>query len=246
MLRSLIRSPLLLLLSGLMLTACGGAPEAGLAPTDEELLGTTEAPLCSGASVSTLTIAGISTYLGEMAGSGSWAVTYPANAVRLEFYIDGVLQSVTEQPGSSGTWYFSQTGVACGTRAFMVKAIPMVIDSGGVRTTCWTSGPLTRSQNVTETCAPTASLSCSFTSPVYDCTGSASGGTNPLTPVWRVSTKNNGSSTWQEGQWYDSAYWNESFICKPWSYSVRVEFRVRDAQGVYSNIATRICSELEP
>ncbi|HSP78850.1 MAG TPA: hypothetical protein VLQ93_09990 [Myxococcaceae bacterium] len=247
MLRNLIRAPRSLLLSGLMLAACGGAPEAELASPAEELLGTAEAPICSGASVSSLTILDISTYQGEMSGAGLWEVTYPANAVRLEFYIDDVLQATTEKSGSrSGSWNFSQSGVACGPRTFRVTAIPMVIDSEGSRTTCWTSGPQSLSQVVTEACAPTASLSCSFTSPIYDCTGSASGGTNPLTPMWRVSTRNNGSSTWQVGEWYDSTSWSGSFVCKPWSYSTRVEFRVRDAQGLYSNIRTSICSEVEP
>ena len=35
--------------------------------------------------------------------------------------------------------------------------------------------------------------------------------------------------------------WSEYFYCKPWSYSTRVEFRVRDANGVYSETWVSTC-----
>ena len=236
------RPPLHLWLSGLLLVGCGGAPEA-LAPSGEPL-GTQEAALCSGLSVTTLSIQGVSTYQGEMAGSGSWAVSTGANAVHLDYYIDGMLRTSEERRSDtrSGTWYFSYSPVSCGSRTFMVKAYPMVIDSAGNTTRCPASGPMTASRAVTEACPPTASLSCTFSSPVYNCTGSGSAGTAPLTPMWRSSTLPNGSSTWQEGQWYDGQ-WSDYFYCKPWSYSTRVEFRVRDANGVYSDISESICGE---
>ncbi|HYO68474.1 MAG TPA: hypothetical protein VEU33_20565, partial [Archangium sp.] len=123
-------------LSGLMLLACGGVPDTDLAPADEPQ-GTTTAALCAGASVTTLSLSGISTYQKEMAGSGDWAVS-TANAVRLEYYVDGALRSSEDRCNASGgttsctgsgPWYFSASNVACGSHAFVVKAYPMVIDS---------------------------------------------------------------------------------------------------------------------
>ncbi|WPB79972.1 hypothetical protein KYC5002_12600 [Archangium violaceum] len=144
----------------LMWVGCGGK-ESGLAPADEPL-GTHEAAVCAGTSVSSLSVAGISTYEGEMAGNGQWAVASPANAVRLEYYVDNVLQSSEERPNPSGTWYFSTTGVACGPpRTFLVKAIPMVIDSAGNRTSCWSSPGKTVTQSVTDAC-PSATIGNSY------------------------------------------------------------------------------------
>jgi hypothetical protein len=131
--------------------ACGNIPET--APTlVEEPLGTRESALCSGPSVSTLNIAGASSYASELASSGSWAVSTSANAARLEYYVDGFLSSTDERTGTSGTWYFSQGGVACGSHTFEVRAYPMVIDSSGNRTTCYSS-PRTVSQTVVEDCS---------------------------------------------------------------------------------------------
>ena len=142
-------APFWALLLGLWLGACGGVPEAGLAPGDEPL-GTQESALCVGLSVTTLTTSGISSYQGELAGSGSWAVSSGANGIRLEYYLDGVLLSVEERLGTSGTWYFSGE-MTCGTHTFQVRGYPMVVDSGGTRTTCY-SGSKSVSQSVTETC----------------------------------------------------------------------------------------------
>jgi hypothetical protein len=143
------RAAVCTLLSASLLVACGGEEAVRAGP--EEVLGTEESAVCSGLSVSTLTIAGASTYQGEMAASGSWVVSSGANAVRLEYYINNVLYASEERTGTSGTWYFSQAGIACGTRTLLVKAYPMVIDSGGNRTTCW-GAPKSASQAVTEAC----------------------------------------------------------------------------------------------
>ncbi|WP_152621875.1 hypothetical protein [Archangium violaceum] len=142
-------SPICVLLSGLLLTACGGVVDA---PEEMELTGTTGLALCSNAAVTSLTINGISTYQGEMAGSGNWAVSYPANAVRLEFRINNVLQSSSELSGTSGGWYFSRAGLSCGSYLFNVKAVPMVIDSGGGRTTCWANTSRSASSYADEPC----------------------------------------------------------------------------------------------
>jgi hypothetical protein len=149
--RELVHSPLWTLLSGLLLVACGGIPETGPGSL-EESPGTHEAALCSGQSVSTFTISGASSYASELASSGSWTVASGANAVRLEYSIDGALYTSEERTGASGTWYFSTTGMACGSHTFTVKAYPMVIDSSGNRTTCFTS-PRTVSQTVIEDCS---------------------------------------------------------------------------------------------
>ncbi|HEX5753893.1 MAG TPA: hypothetical protein VFZ09_47355 [Archangium sp.] len=156
MMRDRTRSSFSLVLSGLLLAACGVAPEPGLAPT--EPLGTREAAMCSGTSVSALDFYGISTYQGEMAGNGGWAVSGGANAIYLDYYVDGALYSSELRMGLSGTWYFSQGGISCGSHLFEVKASPAVIDSSGNQTYCWMSGPRALSQYVQdETCAPPAS-----------------------------------------------------------------------------------------
>lgn len=160
-------SPLCVLLSGLLLTACGGVVDS---PDAMEPLGAAELALCSSSAVSSLTISGISTYQGEMAGSGTWAVSYPANAVRLEFRIDNVLQSASELTGTSGSWYFSKAGLSCGTHTFNVKAWPMVVDSSGGRTTCWSNTSKSVSQYPTEPCPSyCGDLECSWGEDAYNC-----------------------------------------------------------------------------
>ncbi|HEX5746784.1 MAG TPA: hypothetical protein VFZ09_11095 [Archangium sp.] len=149
----LIHSHLRSLLAAVLLTACSSeAPEDRLAHAGEDL-GTVEAQVCSGSNVTTLTIAGISSYQREVAGSGSWTVVSPANAVRLEYFVDGTLFGMDERPGTSGTWYFSAWGMTCGAHGFTVRATPMVIDSAGNRTTCFSTSRST-SQTFTESCPP--------------------------------------------------------------------------------------------
>jgi hypothetical protein len=163
--RELLRVPLHLLLLGL-LAACGNIPDADLEAASPESLGTAEAAMCSGASVSSLTISGISTYGGEMAGAGTWAVTYPANAVRLDYFIDGSMYASEQRYSDtrSGSWSFSMTGISCGSHTFMVKAYPMVVYSGG-STVCLNNSPQSRSQVVSESCTP--STYCGD----YECNG---------------------------------------------------------------------------
>ncbi|HYO54812.1 hypothetical protein, partial [Archangium sp.] len=127
--RDAMHAPLCVLLCGVLWMACGGT-EASPALL-EEPLGTQQAELCSGLSVTALAISGASTYQGEMAASGSWTVSPGANAVRLEYYVDDTLYTVEERVGVSGTWSFSTTGVVCGPRNLVVKAWPMVVDSAG-------------------------------------------------------------------------------------------------------------------
>ncbi|WNG13703.1 hypothetical protein [Cystobacter fuscus] len=140
------------LLVGLLGVGCGGALETPPAPSPLPVAAR-ESKLCAELGVTTLTLTGSNTQQGELAGSGSWAVSGPANGVRLEYYVDDVLYAVEEQPGKSGTWYFSRTGVSCGVlHPIQVKAWPMLIDGDGVRGTC-TSGSKTVSKaDVGEEC----------------------------------------------------------------------------------------------
>jgi hypothetical protein len=144
--RDQARSSLFLLLSGLLLAACGPAPEPEPAPA--ESLGTQQAAMCSDASVTSLTLYGISIYQGEMAGNGGWSVSGGANAIRLDYYVDGGLYTSEVRHGTSGTWYFSQSGFACGPHLFEVRASPAIIDSNGNQTYCWMSGPRSLPQSV--------------------------------------------------------------------------------------------------
>jgi hypothetical protein len=221
-----------------MLAACGGAPEeAGLAPVQEPL-GTQRQALCSGTSVSSLTISGVSSWGGELAGSGNWVMSGGANAVRLEYRVDGSLRTSEERTGASGTWYFSTQGITCGSHTFQVKAFPMVIDSVGNRTTCW-DGPTSVSQAVTQAC-PTASLSCSQSSSTVTCTGSGSGGSGgPYTYTWMEVHQPTETPPWSSG-WYPGGSSN-NFYCVP-SYVffpadfVHFEVKVRDSSGMESPV----------
>jgi len=235
---SMLRSLSAACLSGLLLTACGGAPEIALSP-NTELLVMQQSALCSGLSSLQLTISGISTYQGEMAGAGLWEVSTGANAVRLEYYVDGVLRSVEDRMGNAGTWYFSAAGMACGTRNFVVRAFPMVIDSAGNRSVC-RDGSRSVSQPVAEPCpTPSVSMSCSrFSELEIQCTGSANGGSGTYDPQWQV---------WDLGQpkgWYSSnPMFQRRFYCPVFQtngyyYTKKFEFRVIDSNGVASNIVS--------
>jgi len=206
--RFTIRSPLWALLSGLVLSACG-TPEEGLTP-QQETVGSQESALCSGVSVSSLTVAGVSTYQGEMAGSGNWAVSAGANAIRLEYYVDGALKYYEERLGTSGTWYFSYGGITCGTHSFQVKAVPMVVDSAGTRTTCSSSPTSSSLYYPAENCpTPVTTLSCSrYSTTQIRCTATASQGTGSYTPYWQEYYT---LEAWESG-WY-SGSWTQYFYC---------------------------------
>jgi len=234
------RSALGLLLSGLLLAACGDGdiPGSGLAPS-EEPLGTREAAMCSGLSVTSLTLDGISTYEGELAGAGTYAVSPFANGVSLEFYVDGQTPSTTEVMGSSGSWSYSRTGVACGARTFEVRAYPMVFASNGTKTTCRESyKSVTRI--VTEPCPTTASVSCSrISTSTVRCTGTGGGGSGSYTPSWHTYVYSYYDQF--EYNWPAHPNWTVDMGCRAVSstataYDVmRVDFKVTDSTGVTSN-----------
>jgi hypothetical protein len=236
------RSVLGVLVSGLLLAACGDVPGAEVAPS-EEPLGTREAAMCSGLSVTSLDInGGISTYEGELAGAGDWSVSTFANGVFLEFYVDGQTPSTTERLGSSGSWSYSRTGVACGPRTFEVRAYPMVVASDGTKTICrenYSYRSVTRI--VTEPCPPTASISCSrISTTTLRCTGSASGGSGSYTPYWQEY----GYSYYDQMEfinpWHPSLWTSDMTTCTAVSANataydvVRRYFKVTDSNGVTS------------
>ncbi|AKJ06038.1 hypothetical protein ATI61_110218 [Archangium gephyra] len=232
------------LLSGLLLTACGGAPEAGLAEAGETL-GTQQAALCTGLSVDNLVIDGASSYQGEIAGSGSWLNSIGSNAVRLEYYVDGILRSSEDRMGNSGTWYFSAAGAACGWHSVVVKAFPMVVDSAGNRTTCY-DYPNEASTSVLEYCNPTSSVSCTRTSTTnIRCTGSAAQGTGTYTPYWQYSFTDLDESSYSSG--WTSGTWTRNFYCAQPSYETledpkgprTFQFQVKDSYGTWSNISSK-------
>ncbi|WNG59490.1 hypothetical protein F0U59_35855 [Archangium gephyra] len=238
------------LLSSLLLPACGGVPEFEMAPA-EEPLGTREAAMCSGLSVTSLNLDGISTYGGELAGAGTWEVSTFANAVSLEFYVDGQTPSTTERLGSSGSWSYSRTGVACGPRTFEVRAYPMVVASDGTKTVCRESYK-SATRIVTEPCPPTASVSCILQTPgLLRCTGSASGGSGSYTPQWQGYWDSYFYQTeylfpWQQGLWVSNS------SCTPVSprasvYDVvQLHFKVTDSNGVTSNTVSSPAYKCEP
>jgi hypothetical protein len=235
------RSALGPLLSGLLLAACGAGelPGSEWVPS-EEPLGTREAAMCSGLSVTSLTLDGISTYQGELAGAGTYAVSTFANAVSLEFSVDGQTPSSTERLGSSGTWSYSRTGVACGSRTFEVKAYPMVVASDGTKTVCRESyKSVTRI--VTEPCPTIASISCSrISTEKVRCTGQGSGGSGAYTPSWKTSVY----SYYDQMEYSWPSYlglWTVDLSCRAVPANatahdvLRLDLKVTDSNGVTSN-----------
>ncbi|WP_225414241.1 hypothetical protein [Stigmatella hybrida] len=232
MLRQPLSLPYRVLLPSVVLLACGGTPEESASHGDATL-GTKTSALCSGQSVETLSVSGMSSYAGLLAGNGTWSVGGSANAVRLEHFIDGVLRSTEERPGRTGTWYVSADGMTCGAHAFVVKAYPMIIDSNGNQTTCW-DAPRQTSQSVDQPC-PTVSMSCMPESRINSiCTGTASGGTGPYTPFWKVNYTSEGN--WFQGQM------TFNLFCPPEPYPkparIEVLFKVRDSTGMDSPART--------
>jgi hypothetical protein len=228
-------------MSGLLLAACGGAPEDTLAPAGEQM-GTQESALCVGLSVTGLNIDGVSSYEGVAAGSGSWAVSTGANGVRMEYYVDGALRSATEYLGTSGGWNFSAGGTTCGGHNLVVKAFPMVVDSAGTRTTCY-DYPQSASAPFSQYCNPTTTLSCTRSSTYQvKCTGSVSLGTGTHTAYWQSTSMSEGSSSgWLQGTL------TRTFGCEQRTTENKdrpldtfvFEFKVQDSNGNWSNVSSR-------
>lgn len=249
--RALLGHPLRLLLSGLMLTACGGPMESEPTPAETpapaEELGTQESASCTGSSVNGLAISGFSSYGGEAAGGGTWSVTYPGNAVHLEYSIDGVVTGQAEVLGDAnraGSWSASYKPVSCGTQhVFKVRAYPMTIASSGEKFWCPGSGVQERTWYFSEPC-PTSTLSCSRTSSSQmTCTGTASGGTGgPYNALWYEREVHDSGLTSNYG-WYQGPL-SKSFYCPsspflPSNGTMNIWFVARDANGLEAPMLNR-------
>lgn len=235
------RSALCAVLSGLMLAACGAPDEGGQAPSEAQ--GTQESAICSGSSVSVLSLAGFSSWGGEAAGSGSWTVSYPANGIHVDYYIDGTLRGSSDIPGNasrSGTWNFSYSPVSCGSHTFEAKAYPITYNSGGGIDRCQTSGPKTLTKSFTQSC-PSASISCSRPGHILSCTGTGSGGSGgPYTYHWQVYAQPYSKPSYYSS-WFSSSSNTTSLTCPyhTWDppYDVaRFSLKVTDSSGLTSGV----------
>ncbi|HYO65837.1 MAG TPA: hypothetical protein VEU33_07130 [Archangium sp.] len=253
---ALLGHPLRLLLSGLMLTACGAPLDSELdpaeAPAPAEELGVQESASCSGSSVSALAISGFSSYGGEAAGGGTWSVNYPANAVHLDFLLDGMVRGQAEVLGDSnrtGSWSFSYKPMSCGVQhTFTVRAYPMTISSTGEKFWCPGSGPQERSWIFSEPC-PTSTFSCGRSSSTHmTCTGTASGGNGgPYDALWYEHEQHDSGLVSNYG-WYQGPL-AKSFYCPmvmppflPANGSMSIYFVARDATGLEAAMQSRTFS----
>jgi hypothetical protein len=241
--RELKRLALVALCGGGMLVACGNPLEQGAMAPWEGTLGTQQSALCAGTSVSSLTLDGLDSWGGLMAGSGTWEVSGGANAARMEYWVDGVLSSFgirTADPGtSSGAWSFSANGVSCGNHTVQVKAYPMIIDSANNQETCLAHLSSLPTQTVTQSC-PATTLSCSrSSSTAIACTGSAGGGAGgPYAALWQQTTIDNG--TVSTTPWTQGTLTRSFFCARPSgrdSFVQRViRFKARDSSGMESSV----------
>ncbi|HEX5744743.1 MAG TPA: hypothetical protein VFZ09_00790 [Archangium sp.] len=240
------------LLSGLVLSGCGGIPgETGLEPAGAEALGTQESALdCAGAAVTSLNMGVVSSWGGTLStGSGTWSVVYPANGIILEYYVDGVLrgtQPILGDANRSGTWTFNDSPVACGSHTFEVRGYPAVFDSATPAPGRCTTGSMVKSTTFSEAC-PTAAWSCSRTSTTtITCTASGSGGTGgPFTAFWSEIEENNDTGAVYQTGWYQGPLTN-SFFCPqktniqyPYNGDLTIKLKMRDANGLESAVLSR-------
>jgi hypothetical protein len=201
--RNPIRSSLYSLLPGLMLAACGPVPESSQPPMEPEALGVAGSTLCFNSAVTSLTLSGVSTYVGEMAGAGTYAVSYPANAAFVAFSIDGVEQSSGKASGGAmGTWSFSKSPVTCGTHTFTVTAWPMVVSSDGSWSKCTSNPSMTLTRSVSEPCPG----KCEINSRTY-----SNGQVNPSSGC-QICDVSQSQTSWS---FYSAGYANTNGYCKP-------------------------------
>ncbi|WPB82381.1 hypothetical protein KYC5002_25090 [Archangium violaceum] len=240
------------MLSGLVLSGCGGVPdESGLAPAAEETLGAQESALdCAGASVTSLNLGTVGSWGGVLStSSATWSVAYPANGIILEYYVDGVLrgtQPIQGDANRSGTWTFNDSPLACGSHTFQVKGYPAVFESGTPAPGRCTTGSMTKSTTFSEAC-PTAAWSCSrTTTTTIKCTASGSGGTGgPFTALWSEVEENHDTGGVYQTGWYQGPL-THTFFCPqktsiqfPYNGSLDISLKTRDANGLESAVLTR-------
>lgn len=230
-----------LLLSTLLLGACG-APLESTSLSPGETPGQVESALCSGVSVTSLTLGGASSYGGELGAAGTWAVSSFANAVYMEFYVDGHKQAEFDRTTPTGTWNHSSSGISCGTHTLEVRAWPLIIDSNGNRTKCTAQGPRVISTTFPQAC-PSASAQCQRNNTQQvTCTGSAWEGTGPHTPIWQqVNRFSDIPEPYVSMPWYEGS-WSHVFSCEAPLYAtqddaqVQIQFKVRDSTGMESTV----------
>ncbi|MET0401461.1 MAG: hypothetical protein ABW123_03620 [Cystobacter sp.] len=234
------------LLSSLLLSACDPSGDVS-SPAPEEALGHTGSALCEGATVSTLSFEGASSYAGVLGAMGKWSVT-SANSIHLKYFLDGRPLAtsnlrVDAQPGNQAppyNWQHSSSGVSCGSHTFQVQAWPRVVTSGQEDTTCLAQGPKVISMPITQDC-PAASVSCRYISnQQVSCWGGGSGGTGGSTPSWHQQNWVPFHPDWYETRPWHDGDWSYTFYCEPPLYAsmddgrVQVDFKVRDSAGMES------------
>ncbi|WP_052517760.1 hypothetical protein [Archangium violaceum] len=241
------------LLSGVLLTGCGGIPdEAGPTPAGEESVGTRESAMCSTMSVTHLAVSGMDSYEGVLAGAGTWTVSPNANSVYLEYYLDNnPTPTMQRLPGTydpstgttSGTWSYSIGGVSCGGHTVTIKAYARHISSNGAEEICSTPMTVTRTVIQDGACKPTTSVSCKrISNATIRCTGTASGGSGSYTPYWQEYWD---SEIYQEQYLYDwfQRPWTADFQCVNTTSTTyydlnQYHFRVIDSTGMPSTVSS--------
>jgi hypothetical protein len=226
-----------------MLAACGGVPEAELAPADGESLGTGESAMCSLMSVTNLAVDGMTSYNHELAGSGTWKVSPYTNSVYMEYWFDNEPYPTTQKRmgtydqatgTTSGTWSYSKANVSCGSHTVVIKAFPRHYGSDGSEEIC--SNPMTITRTVVQDCGTPQlnSLYCSrypdpYTASTVRCDTYASGGSGSYTYWWRTNY----------GGWVQGGT-SQFFSCRYSGYSVQTQYQVKvvDSAGKESPILT--------
>ncbi|WPB82393.1 hypothetical protein KYC5002_25150 [Archangium violaceum] len=244
--RKTLHVPVAALLSGLMLSACGGVPEEGVAPAGAEAVGTRESAMCSLMSVTNLTVEGLDSYDHVAAGAGAWTVSPSTNSVYMEFWFDNEPNPNTQRitgtydPATgktNGRWSYSRGNVSCGAHRVVIKAFPRNISSNGNEEVC--STPWTITRDIYQDCGTPQlnSLYCSRypnppTSPTVRCDAFAGGGAGGYTYWWRT----NGGG-WVQGQSHGSQFFN----CPASGYyttMAQYQVKVVDSAGRESGILT--------
>lgn len=231
--RKTIHVPAAALLSGLMLSACGGVPEEGLAPAGAEAVGTRESAMCSLMSVTNLTVEGLDSYDHVAAGAGAWTVSPNTNSVYMEFWFDNETTPNTQRingtwdpatGNTNGRWSYSRGNVSCGAHTVVIKAFPRNLSSNGNEEICATPWTITRS--IYQDCGTPQlnSMFCSrypnpYTSTTVRCDTYASGGAGGYAYWWRTN-----SGSWVQGQSHGSQFFNcptSGYYTVPTQYQVK-------------------------
>jgi hypothetical protein len=255
--RSLFRA----LLSGLLLSGCGGVPdEAGLTSAEGERVGTQESAMCSEMSVLGLTVDGMDSQNGVLAGAGTWKVSPNANSVYLQFYLDNNPTPVQQRlPGTydpatgttSGTWSYSAGNISCGGHTVVIKAYARHIASNGAEEICSTPMTLTRTVIQDGACKPTTTVSCNRISNGWiRCTGTASGGSGTYTPYWQENWNSHIYKEQYLSDWYQRT-WTRDFQCSATTSTtyydlMQYNFRVIDSTGMPSTVSSSVVFKCMP